>query len=79
MQIEDIWRFYCGNTHMTSDETHKLIDCITVWGFDHNEGMSKKIRKHHSFKEYWNEGYQLVIIVIIANTDWVTTLLVCNT
>ena len=26
------------------------------WTFDHSEGTNKKIRKHQSFKEYWNEG-----------------------
>ena len=26
------------------------------WVFGHNEGTNKKIGKHQSFKEYWNEG-----------------------
>ena len=47
--------------------------------FGHNEGTNKNMRKHQSFKEYWNEGNHESKWVIIANTDWVTTLLVCNT
>ena len=50
-----------------------------LWAFGGNEGTNKKIRKHQSLKEYWNEGNQLSKRVIIANTDWVTALLVCNT
>ena len=26
------------------------------WAFGCNEGKNKRIRKHQSFKEYWNEG-----------------------
>ena len=26
------------------------------WAFGCNEGTNKKIRKHQSFKEYWNKG-----------------------
>ena len=49
------------------------------WMFGGNEGTNKKIRKHQSFKEYWNEGNRYSKRVIMANTEWVTALLVCNT
>ena len=46
------------NTFMTSNEIHQLNSMAAehFWGFGFNEGMNKKIRKHQSFKEYWNEG-----------------------
>ena len=35
--------------------------------FGRNEGTNKKIRKHQSFKESWNEGNQKSKSAIIAN------------
>ena len=47
------------------------------WVFGRNEETNKKNKK--SSKEYWNEGNHWSERAIIANTDWVTTLLVRNT
>ena len=71
MQIEDIWSF---DRHTWS--WMKFTNSVAAFG--HNKGTNKKIRKHQSFKEYWDERNHLSKRVIIANTDWVITLLVCN-
>ena len=47
--------------------------------FGRNKGTNKKIGKHQSFKEYWNEGNHWSKRVITSNTEWVTALLVGNT
>ena len=41
---------------MKLDEIHQPKGCRTFWAFGLNEGTNKKIRKHQSLKEYWNEG-----------------------
>ena len=54
---------------MALDEIHHSMAVDFFWAFGHNEGMNKKIRKHQSFKEYWNEGKYYSKRAIIANTD----------
>ena len=51
---------------------------VLFWVIGCNKGTNKKIRKHQSFKEYWNEGNHEIKRVTIENIDWVTALLVCN-
>ena len=48
------------------------------WAFGWNEETNKKI-KNQSSKEYWNEGNHSSETAIIANTEWVSALLVRNT
>ena len=79
MQIEDIWSFYSVIQTWPGIKFTNSMAKELFLTFGRNKGTNKKIGKHQSFKEFWNEGNHWSKRVITSNTEWVTALLVGNT